>query len=387
MSVELPTDVPTKRSIRLFLCGDVMAGRGIDQVLSHPSEPTLHESYTESAIDYVRLAETANGQIPRGVGPSYIWGAALDEFSRMRPDVRIINLETSITRSEKYTPKGINYRMNPDNADCLKAAAIDCCVLGNNHVLDWGRSGLLDTLATLEHLHIKSAGAGHSLAEARTPAMLAVPGNGRILLFSYASVTSGVPHGWAATAGRPGVNLLTEISETSASQITEEIKRRTRPEDLIAVSVHWGPNWGYEVPDEQRKFAHALIDKAGVSIIHGHSSHHPKAIEVYRNRLILYGCGDFLNDYEGISGYEEYRDDLVVMYFVDLALTNGDVCGVELVPLQIRKFQLVRPSNSDIDWVAKTLDREYRKFGISIASGKDGHLALSWRRGQVPLPA
>ncbi len=67
----------------------------------------------------------------------------------MRPDVRIINLETSITRSEKYAPKGINYRMDPDNADCLKAGAIDCCVLGNNHVLDWERSGLLDTLALL----------------------------------------------------------------------------------------------------------------------------------------------------------------------------------------------------------------------------------------------
>ncbi len=206
-------------------------------------------------------------------------------------------------------------------------------------------------------------------------------------MFSYASVTSGVPHGWAATTARPGVNLLTEISDASASRIAEEIKQRTGPEDLIAVSVHWGPNWGYEVPDEQRKFAHALINKAGVSIIHGHSSHHPKAIEVYRNRLILYGCGDFLNDYEGIRGYEEYRDDLVVMYFVDLTRTNGNVCGVELVPLQIRKFQLVRPSNSDIHWMQQTLDREYRKFGTSIAAGKDGHFVLSWRPYQVALPA
>ena len=107
-------------------------------------------------MDYVHLAEAANGPIPRGVDPSYIWGAALDEFDRMRPDARIINLETSITRSEDYARKGINYRMSPENADCLKAAAIDCCVLGNNHVLDWGRRGLLDTLATLEHLQIKT---------------------------------------------------------------------------------------------------------------------------------------------------------------------------------------------------------------------------------------
>ena len=138
---------PRQRSVRLFLCGDVMTGRGIDQVLPHPSSPVLHEDYVQSAMDYVQLAEAANGPIPRRVNPAYIWGVALDEFNRMRPDARIINLETSITHSDDYAPKGINYRMSPENADCLKAAAIDCCVLGNNHVLDFGRRGLLDTLA------------------------------------------------------------------------------------------------------------------------------------------------------------------------------------------------------------------------------------------------
>ena len=87
----------------------------------------------------------------------------------MRPDARIINLETSITRSEDYARKGINYRMSPENADCLQAAAIDCCVLGNNHILDWGRRGLLDTLATLEHLKIKTAGAGRNLGKPARP--------------------------------------------------------------------------------------------------------------------------------------------------------------------------------------------------------------------------
>ena len=154
-----PLAQPRQRSIRLFLCGDVMTGRGIDQVMAQPCDPGLHESYVQSAMDYVRLAEAANGPIPGGVDPSYIWGAALGEFERMRPDARIINLETSITRSEDYARKGINYRMSPENADCLKAAAIDCCMLGNNHVLDWGRRGLLDTLATLEHLPIKTSGA------------------------------------------------------------------------------------------------------------------------------------------------------------------------------------------------------------------------------------
>jgi poly-gamma-glutamate capsule biosynthesis protein CapA/YwtB (metallophosphatase superfamily) len=70
------------------------------------------------------------------VAPSYLWGAALDQLDRVRPDARVINLETSISRSDAYIPKGINYRMSPENAECLLAAGIDCCVLGNNHVLE-----------------------------------------------------------------------------------------------------------------------------------------------------------------------------------------------------------------------------------------------------------
>jgi len=107
----------TAPAVRIFLCGDVMTGRGIDQILPHPCDPQLHEDYATSALHYVRLAErAAAGPLPRNVAPSYVWGAALDEFNHTRPDVRIINLETSITRSEDYAPKGINYRMSSENA-------------------------------------------------------------------------------------------------------------------------------------------------------------------------------------------------------------------------------------------------------------------------------
>ena len=192
--------------IRVFLCGDVMTGRGIDQILPHPCNPELHEDWVQSAGGYVRLAEQVHGRIPANVAPSYIWGAALDQLDRVHPDARVINLETSITRSDAYIPKGINYRMSPENAECLLTAGIDCCVLGNNHVLDWDRSGLLETLATLERLRIKSAGAGRNLVEASAPAVLEIEGKGRVIVFSFASVTSGVPRNWAATPKASGVN-------------------------------------------------------------------------------------------------------------------------------------------------------------------------------------
>jgi poly-gamma-glutamate capsule biosynthesis protein CapA/YwtB (metallophosphatase superfamily) len=364
--------------VRLFLCGDVMIGRGVDQVLPQPCDPTLHEDYVHSALGYVRLAEEANGPIPRRVAPSYVWGAALDELNRTQPDARIINLETAITRCEDFAPKGINYRVSPENAGCLIAAAIDCCVLANNHVLDWNRTGLLDTLATLRRLQIKSAGAGRNLDEASAPAALHIAGKGRVLVFSFAVVTSGTPRSWAATRGAPGVNLLTDLSEATAVRICDQIVRHRQPHDVIVVSIHWGPNWGYDIPEAQRHFAHALIERADVSVIHGHSSHHAKGVEVYRDRLILYGCGDFLNDYEGIQGYEEYRDDLALMYFADIEPASRNLAAVEIVPLQIHKFSLIRPAGADIDWVQKMLDRESRRFGTAVLASTD-RLALSWR--------
>jgi NAD+ synthase (glutamine-hydrolysing) len=82
--------------VTVFLCGDVMTGRGIDQILRQPSTPELHEPWLRDARDYVALAERANGPIPRGVEATYICGDALTELERVRPDARIINTGAAI---------------------------------------------------------------------------------------------------------------------------------------------------------------------------------------------------------------------------------------------------------------------------------------------------
>jgi poly-gamma-glutamate capsule biosynthesis protein CapA/YwtB (metallophosphatase superfamily) len=365
---------PTPDVVRVFQCGDVMIGRGIDQVLPNPCEPNIREDYVRSAMEYVQLAELTNGPIMRPVSPSYIWGTALNELNRACPDVRIVNLETSITRCANFVPKGINYRISPENAECLRAAAIDCCVLANNHILDFGQDGLIDTLLALDRLGIKAAGAGRNLTEAGTPAVLDIAGKARVLVWSFASTTSGVPRTWAATRERPGVNLLPDMSGATVEDIAGQIGRAWQPGDIVVISLHWGPNWGYEVPEEQRRFAHALIERANVSVILGHSSHHAKAIEVYRNRVILYGCGDFLNDYEGIEGYEAYRGDLALMYLADINVNSKNVVSLDVVPFQIRRFQLVRCSEQDVDWVRQALICGSQGYSIDFTSTRDGHL-------------
>jgi poly-gamma-glutamate capsule biosynthesis protein CapA/YwtB (metallophosphatase superfamily) len=352
-----------------------MCGRGIDQVLAHPCGPEIYEYYMRSAEGYVLLAEQANGPIPRRNGSSYVWGAALDQLERMQPDARVINLETAVTRSSHRANKGINYRVSPENAECLAAAKVNCCVLANNHVLDWGRAGLLETLTVLQKLNVKATGAGRNDHEARAPAVLKLA-KARLLIFSFGSTSSGIPLEWAATPDAPGVNLLPDLCEASALGVADQVMALRRPGDLIVVSIHWGSNWGYHIPDEQKVFARALIDKAGVSIVHGHSSHHPRAIEIYRDRLILYGCGDFLNDYEGIRGYERYRDDLALMYFADLDPTIGSFHALRLVPLQIKNFRLSVPSRRDIEWIQQTLDEECQQFGTRVIFDSERQLVV-----------
>jgi poly-gamma-glutamate capsule biosynthesis protein CapA/YwtB (metallophosphatase superfamily) len=364
-------------AVTLFLAGDVMTGRGIDQVLPHPSDPHLHESYVKTALDYVALAERAHGPIPRPVDFSYIWGDALQELRRVAPHVRIVNLETSVTKSDDYwRGKGINYRMHPANASCLAAASIDCCALANNHILDWGYAGLKETVRTLQKIHVRTAGAAANLEKAEAPAILALSAQRRVLVFGLGSVTSGIPHDWAAATGRPGVNLLTDFSGATVSRIAAKVSAIKREGDIAVASIHWGNNWGYEIPGQERAFAHGLIDKAGIDVIHGHSSHHPKGIEVYRDKPIIYGCGDFVNDYEGIGGYEDFRSDLVLMYFVTLDPSAGTLVHFEMTPLQIKRLRLNRASKDDAAWLRDMLIREGKALGTHVRLTADNMLTL-----------
>jgi poly-gamma-glutamate capsule biosynthesis protein CapA/YwtB (metallophosphatase superfamily) len=368
---------PPSRRITLFLCGDVMTGRGIDQILPHPGQPHLYEPYLRSAVGYVELAEAVNGPIRRPVDFAYIWGDALDAFRRVEPDLRIVNLETAVTRAEDAWPgKGIHYRMHPGNVPCLTAAGIDCCVLANNHVLDWGYAGLAETLESLHRAGIHTAGAGCDAAAAAAPAILEVPGKGRVLLYAWGLESSGVPPEWAAGGGRPGVNLLPDLSPHSLAASARQIEDVRRPGDLVVASLHWGGNWGFTVSREQRDFAHGLIDAAGVDVVYGHSSHHVKGIEVYRDRPILYGCGDFLNDYEGIGGYAQYRGDLALMYFP--TLEDGHLVRFALTPTEIRRFRVNAAPDAGLRWLMATLDREGRAFATRAARLSEKDLLLFW---------
>ncbi|KAL9646237.1 hypothetical protein ABK040_009924 [Willaertia magna] len=446
----------------LFLCGDVMLGRGIDQILKYPSPPRIYETYVKDARTYVQIAEKVNGNFFFGVHlkeqekiqnqENYVWGDCLNEMKLFEQrmfnkyniknkdntvkdtdnqleqqqqefqgminsqlDFKIINLETSITKNEKYWPhKGIQYRMNPENIYVLKQFPIDCCSLANNHVLDWHYQGLTETLNTLQNNQLNYTGAGINKKEAMKPVICRnVNNNDKILVvFGACSTSSGVPQEWKADDKTPGVNLidinnrndreeLVQYINTTVSALKKEnSNNNTTITPVISVlSIHWGSNWGFQVPKEHREFAHYLMDacQENLDIIHGHSSHHFLGLEVYKNKLIMYGCGDFLNDYEGITSHEEYRGDLSLMYFVSLNTTtttntldtdttksglinDNKLFKVELIPTTMNKFRTMRVNDwDDLLWIENTLSRECEMLGTRVIFDEEQKLFnLQW---------
>ncbi len=360
-------------AITLFLAGDVMTGRGIDQILPHPGDHRLRESFVRDARYYVHAVEERNGPLPRPVPFSWPWGSALRTIEAAAPSVRILNLETSVTRARAFAPgKPVHYRMRPENLPVVLAARPDVCVLANNHVLDFGRTGLLETLAVLSRAGVRVAGAGHDAAEAASPAVVGA-GETRVAVFAAAATSSGVPAGWAAGPATPGVRLL----DSAAPELVDQVGAAKRAGHLVLVSLHWGSNWGYGVGSGQMELAHRLVD-AGADVVHGHSSHHPRPIEVYRGRLVLYGCGDLVNDYEGISGFERYRGDLRLLYFPSLDPETGTLLALRMVPVQSRRLRLQRAGSRDEAWLRSVLTRCSAPFGTRVESA-DGVLSLAWR--------
>jgi poly-gamma-glutamate capsule biosynthesis protein CapA/YwtB (metallophosphatase superfamily) len=291
-----------------------------------------------------------------------------------------VNLETAVTRGgSPLRGKGIHYRMHPDNIGVLTAARIDGAVLANNHVLDWGDEGLGETLATLERAGVRAVGAGEDLAAAERPVVFPCGDGTRVLLYACGFPSSGIPPDWAARESRAGVNLFPGPAERVVKRVRRSLAAIRREGDIVVVSIHWGGNWGYGVSAPEVDFAHRLVDDAGVHVVYGHSSHHVKGVEVYRNRLILYGCGDFFNDYEGIGGHEGYRPDLSLMYFPQFDPLTGNLIGLRMAPMRIARFRLDRASRRDAEWLKERLARECRRFGVAIDLDQDGALVARWK--------
>ena len=318
-------------TILLGLAGDVMIGRGVDKAIAQK-------------------------------GYDYPWGNVLPLLRST--DLNIVNLETALTYRNEAVPKTFNFKATPDKVETLVRARITAVSLANNHTLDFGEAGMLETLRTLKAAGIHYAGAGVHEEEATRPALITRHGFSLGLL----SYTDNEP-AWKAGPHRPGTAYI-DVEEGRDRQRVLQAVERLRPSvDLVVVSLHWGPNMRDEPTDSFVAFAHQLVDR-GAGIIHGHSAHIFQGIEIYRQGLILYDTGDFVDDY---MVHPAVRNDLSFFFLVEL--NQNKVQGLRLVPVLISQYAVNKATGPEAHWALKRMQERSAPFGTVIT--EDGKVPVA----------
>ena len=308
--------------LTIGFAGDVMIGRGVDTIISK-------------------------------TGYLYIWG---DVLPLLRvTDINIINLETTLTSSDKEVFKVFNFKAAPDRVQSLRKAGITIANLANNHILDFSEEGLIETIQMLNSSGIFYTGAGINAKEAAKPAII-IKKNTAVGVIGF---TDNEP-GWKAGVSSCGVNYI-DISERNdrckALLYIEQLRNAT---DIAIVSIHWGPNMCEEPSHEFIAFAHEIID-AGADIIHGHSAHNFQGIEIYNGKIILYDTGDFVDDYR-VDPW--LRNDHSFFFWVEV--TNRQVTKLELIPVIISGCRVNLAKGEDYKWSIQRMLQLSASFGTRL---------------------
>jgi poly-gamma-glutamate synthesis protein (capsule biosynthesis protein) len=325
--------------MKILFVGDVMLGRLINSVLSN-------DKFT------------------------YVWGDTIDIIRNA--DISLINLECAISSKGKQwdkTCKVFHFRADPEAIEVLKTAGIDYVSLANNHVLDYDIEALEETLELLDKNGILHSGAGRNLNEAVQPAIIKydikIQGNSNGTIYQNISINNGkkiksrnfVRVGiisltdnqpeWEATMATAGVNYIpiTLYPEVYINRLQFCIENVKKNSDIVVVSCHVGPHYRENPDAAYIKFAHKIID-LGADIYWGHSNHMPQGIEIYRNKIIMYDCGDFIDDYAINTHYRNDLSFIFLMHFDDQANYNTLnkknsllIKEIEIIPTKIHGFK------------------------------------------------
>lgn len=256
----------------------------------------------------VMLGRLVNERLRRA-SPGHPWGDVLPLLEQA--DLRFANLECVLADGGAPWPgKRFHFRSDRKNVAVLGAARIDVVSLANNHVLDHGVQALREMLPVLDEHGVLHTGAGPDAESARRPAVCTRAGTA----VGFLAFTDNEP-GWAAGPGSPGVHHVPlDLADGRARDLLQLVRRTRDRTGLLVVSAHWGPNWGPEVPEEHRAFAHALVE-AGADVVFGHSPHVFRGVEVHRGRPVVYSAGDFVDDY---AVHPVARNDQSFVFLLDV---------------------------------------------------------------------
>jgi len=277
---------------------------------------------------------------------TYVWCDTLQMMQEA--DLSLINLECVIASKGtewSRTWKPFHFRAGLEAIEVLKSASIDHVSLANNHTLDYEVEALVEMLQLLDNNKIRHSGAGRNLQEAMAPAIL----EAKKIKVAIVSLTDNEPE-WEASVNSPGVNFIPITLENHYEErLKASIETAKRCADIVIVSCHVGPHFREVPSSDYISFAHHIID-LGADIYWGHGNHMPQGIELYKRKVIMYDCGDFVDDY-AVDSY--YRNDLSFLF---LANYNGqEIRSVELVPVKISDFRVCTAPPWEGDFITKRM--------------------------------
>ncbi len=284
-------------------------------------------------------------------GYSYPWGNSLSLLAQV--DLRIINLETTLTTHTKKNPKVFNFSALPDRVKTLQHAHIDVVNLANNHILDFQEEGLVQTIATLDCVGIQHVGAGANIQKASKPVIITKNGI-KVGIIGY---TDNEPT-WKATESTSGVNYIRVGDVDSIKNQIAALRKRV---DIVIITSHWGPNMRQVPSSDFIEFAHAIID-SGADIIHGHSSHVFQGIEIYKNKIIMYDTGDFIDDY---AVDQQLRNDQSL--FFEITVTKNGPISAVLTPVVIKNMQVNIAEDTEKKEIIDHMQQLSEQFNTTIS--------------------
>ncbi len=321
---------PDNDKLTIGLAGDVMIGRSLDGIISQ-------EGYT------------------------YPWGDVLPLLKST--DINIINLETTLTHSNRVVEKVFNFKAMPDKVNTLTEANVTVANLANNHIVDFSEEGLAETINTLDAAGIRHVGAGMNIEEAVMPEII-FKKNIHVGVLGF---TDNEPS-WKASEEKSGTNYISISKTKDREYALTAIEKLKKNLDILIVTIHWGYNMQQKPSSAFIDFAHQMI-MHGADIIHGHSAHIFQAIEVYERKLIVYDTGDFVDDY---VVHEDLRNDLSFFFLIKASKTAIE--QLHLIPVMINNYQVNLAKDENYKWCIKRMQQLSKKFATEIKD--DGKVLL-----------
>jgi len=288
-----------------------------------------------------RGVETLLLQGERGI--AQVFGDTLSVLQKQ--DLLVGNLEGPLTSRGTPLDKTYTFRFPPRVLEALKKAGFRYLSLTNNHVVDYGKEGLLDTLQAFGTFGMGTSGIGSSLEEARRPWKFLSPGGRPVYILSmgaYPPEKSGFDGSKEASAGidRPGILWASEEN-------LESLKKSYPTGGMNILMVHGGYEWQSTPYRGQVDLYRGFIDR-GVDIVFGSHPHVVQGMEVYRGKLIFYSLGNFL--FPGMDETLGGEESVIV----SCGVYRGKVRYLEVYPVRLQGTTV------RLDPSSKTVDRFYQ---------------------------